>query len=262
MEVDTTMLLAIDIGNTHTVVGLFEGDELRFRWRLASESSRTSDEFGILVRELCGQSDVDVRDIRSVAVCSVVPALTTALTDMARDSLDVEPLVVGPDLDLGISIEYFDPNEVGPDRLANAVAVHETVEGPALVVDFGTATTFDAVTADGRYLGGAIAPGVMTSAENLFRRGALLPRVALAAPPRVMGRSTEEAMRSGIVYGTVGQVDGIVRRMLEEWGENPVVIATGGLADAIAELSETVDTVEQDLTLIGLAAVHRRAGGV
>jgi type III pantothenate kinase len=255
------MLLAIDIGNTHTVVGLFEGDALRFRWRLASDAQRTADEFGILVRELCAQSGVEFGDIRGVVVCSVVPALTSALCRMAERLLDLEPVVVGPDLDLGITIDYFDPKEVGPDRLANAVAVHETVQGPSIVVDFGTATTFDVVTGDGHYLGGSIAPGVVTSAENLFRRGALLPRVALDAPPSVMGKSTEEAMRSGIVYGAVGQVDGIVRRIIEEWGGSPKVVATGGLAATIAAFSETIEAVEPDLTLKGLAAIHRRVSG-
>jgi len=252
------MLLAIDIGNTHTVVGLFEADELRFRWRLASDAQRTADEFGILVRELCTQSGVEFGDIRAVVVCSVVPALTSAFCRMSERLLGVDPVVVGPDLDLGITIDYFDPKEVGPDRLANAVAVHETVRGPAIVVDFGTATTFDAVTGEGHYLGGSIAPGVVTSAENLFRRGALLPRVALDAPPNVMGKSTEEAMRSGIVFGAVGQVDEIVRRIIEEWGESPTVIATGGLAATIAAFSKTIETVEPDLTLRGLAAIHKR----
>ena len=255
------MLLAIDIGNTHTVVGLFEGDELRFRWRIASDSRRTADEFGILVRELCAQSDVEFGEIRGVVVCSVVPELTAALTEMAERLMGVTPIVVGPELDLGITIDYFDPKEVGPDRLANAVAVGEIVKGPAIVVDFGTATTFDVVTADGHYLGGAIAPGVITSAENLFRRGALLPRVAVDAPPRVMGRTTEEAMRSGIVFGAVGQVDEIVRRIIDEWGERPSVIATGGLAGTIAAFSKTIESVEPDLTLRGLVAIYRRATG-
>jgi type III pantothenate kinase len=255
------MLLAIDIGNTHTVVGLFQGGALGRRWRLASVAHRTSDEFGILIRELCSQSAVEFGDIDGVVICSVVPALTSAVVSMTERSMEIAPVVVGPDLDLGIVIDYFDPGEVGPDRLTNAVAVHDTVKGPALVVDFGTATTFDAVTAGGHYLGGVIAPGVMTSAENLFRRGALLPRVAVDPPPHVMGRSTEEAMRSGIVYGAAGQVDEIVRRMIEEWGETPCVIATGGLAEMIARYSKTIESVEPDLTLVGLAAIHRRVAG-
>ena len=255
------MLLAIDIGNTHTVVGLFDGGELQHRWRMASDSRRTADEFGILIRELCAQSGLEFKDIRGVVVCSVVPALTSALAEMAERLMGVAPVIVGPDLDLGITIDYFDPKEVGPDRLANAVAVSEIVKGPAIVVDFGTATTFDAITGEGHYLGGAIAPGVITSAENLFRRGALLPRVALDPPPNVMGKSTEEAMRSGIIYGAVGQVDEIVRRIIEEWGESPKVIATGGLAATIAAFSKTIEAVEPDLTLTGLAAIHRRVAG-
>ncbi|MBN2565585.1 MAG: type III pantothenate kinase [Candidatus Eisenbacteria bacterium] len=256
------MLLAIDVGNTHTVIGLFEDGTLRFRWRIASDSRRTADEFGILTRELCGQSGVALDDVTGVILCSVVPALTSAVAEMAERVLGVDPVVVGPDLDLGITIEYFEPAEVGPDRLANAVAVHETVDGPSIVVDFGTATTFDAVTADGCYLGGVIAPGLITSAENLFRRGALLPRVAVTTPPSVMGRSTEEAMRSGIVFGAVGQVDEIVRRMVAEWGvKSPRVIATGGLAELIAGLSSTIESVEPDLTLVGLAEIYRRVRG-
>jgi type III pantothenate kinase len=255
------MLLAIDIGNTHTVVGLFEKGELRFRWRIASDSRRTADEFGILVRELCAQSDVEFGDIRGVVVCSVVPALTAALTEMVERLMGVTPVVVGPELDLGITIDYFDPKEVGPDRLANAVAVGEIVKGPAIVVDFGTATTFDVITGDGHYLGGSIAPGVITSAENLFRRGALLPRVALEPPPSVMGKSTAEAMRSGIIFGAVGQVDEIVGRIIDEWGERPKVIATGGLAGTIAGFSRTIEAVEPNLTLIGLAVIHERVAG-
>lgn len=252
------MLLAIDIGNTNTSIGLFEGRALRFRWRIGSDSNRTSDEMGILVRELCAQSGVALSQIAGVVLSSVVPALTDAAAAMAGDALGVEPLIVGPDLDLGITVEYRDPSEVGPDRLANAVAVHEMVRGPAIVVDFGTATTFDVVTGDGRYLGGAIAPGLLTSAENLFRRAALLHRVALGPPERVVGRSTEESLRSGILYGAVGQVDGIVRRIVAEWGEQPRVVATGGLAEKIALLSRTIDLVEPDLTLIGLALIDER----
>jgi type III pantothenate kinase len=262
MEERIRMLLAIDVGNTHTVIGLFESQELRFRWRLASDARRTADEFGILTRELCGQVGVNVDGIDGVIVCSVVPALTSAVVDMSKATLRTDPVVVGPTLKLGIKIDYFDPEEVGPDRLANAVAVHEMIKGPSIVVDFGTATTLDAVTADGHYLGGIIAPGVLTSAENLFSRGALLPRVAVDIPSRVMGRSTEEAMRSGIVYGAVGQVDGLLERMLDEWNvKSPTIIATGGLAELIAQLSEMIEKVDLNLTLKGLATIYRREVG-
>ncbi len=257
------MLLAIDVGNTNTVIGLLDGHVLSHRWRLASDAARTADEFSILVRELAMQSGVEIDDVSGVVVCSVVPALTAAVVGMAETVFGIDPVVVDSELDLGIAIDYVDPSEVGPDRLANAVAVHAMVQGPAIVVDFGTATTFDVVAADGGYLGGAIAPGVLTSAENLFRRAALLYRVALEPPETVVGRSTEESLRSGIVYGAAGQVDGIVRRIVAEWGEEPRVIATGGLAERIALFSKAIDTVEPDLTLYGLSLIHARvAGGV
>lgn len=252
------MLLAIDIGNTNIVIGLFEGRELRFRWRLGSDPQRTADEFGILVRELCGQSGVEPGRVSGVILCSVVPAMTEAFQAMAREMFHVDPVVVGPDLDLGITIDYRDPSEVGPDRLANAVAVREIVRGPAIVVDFGTATTFDVVSADGRYLGGAIAPGLLTSAETLFRKAALLHRVALVAPASAVGRSTEESLRSGILFGAAGQVDALVTRIAEEWGEKPTVVATGGLAPTVAPLSRAIDLVDLDLTLKGLAIIHER----
>ncbi len=252
------MLLAVDIGNTNIVLGLLEEKELLFRWRVTSDPRRTADEFGILLKELCGQSGVDLREIAGVAVCSVVPALTSAFVAMAEEILKVHPVVVGPDLDLGITIDYRDPSEVGPDRLANAVGVMELAKGPAIVVDFGTATTFDVVTADGHYLGGAIAPGVVTSAENLFRRAALLHGVPFDPPESAIGKSTEESLRSGIIFGVVGQVDEIVRRLSEEWGEKPTVVATGGLAEKISIFTKVINIVEPDLTLLGLALIHER----
>lgn len=252
------MLLAIDIGNTNTVIGLLTGRTLHHRWRVSSDAKKTADEFAILVRELCGQSGVDLESVNRAIVCSVVPSLTSAFVRMCEDALGLEPVVVGPELDLGIVIDYEDPSEVGPDRLANAVAVRELVEGPAIVVDFGTATTFDVVTADGHYSGGAIAPGLLTSVETLFRQAALLHRVSLEPVTTAIGRTTEESLRSGIVYGGVGQVDEVVRRIVREWGEEPTVVATGGLADRIALMSEMIDMVEPDLTLLGLALIHER----
>jgi len=255
------MLLAIDVGNTSTVIGLLDRHVLAHRWRIASDAARTADEFSILIRELAAQSGVEVDEVSDVVVCSVVPALTAAVVGMAEAVFGIDPIVVDSELDLGIAIDYADPREVGADRLANAVAVHAMVGGPAIVVDFGTATTFDVVEADGSYLGGAIAPGVMTSAENLFRRAALLYRVALEPPERVVGRSTEDSLRSGIVYGAAGQVDELVRRIVAEWGREPRVIATGGLAEKIALFSKTIDAVEPDLTLFGLSLIHERVRG-
>ncbi len=255
------MLLAIDVGNTNTVIGLFQDGVLVSRWRIASDSRRTADEYGILLRELCGQSGVTVADVTGVVVASVVPALTSAVTSMAENVFGVDPVVVGSDTDLGVVIDYDNPREVGPDRLANAVAARHMADGAAIVVDFGTATTVDAVTADGHYLGGAIAPGLLTSAENLFRNAALLHRVALDPPERAIGRSTEESLRSGIVFGAAGQVDEIVGRVLEEWGETARVIATGGLAERIALFSKRIEAVEPDLTLLGLSLIYERVKG-
>lgn len=255
------MLLAIDVGNTNTVIGLMEGHVLSHRWRIASDAARTADEFTILIRELAMQSGIAIDDVSGVVVCSVVPALTASVVGMAEAVFGIDPVVVDSGLELGFVIDYVDPTEVGPDRLANAVAAHAMVGGPVIVVDFGTATTFDVVAADGGYLGGAIAPGVLTSAENLFRRAALLHRVALEPPGRVVGRSTEESLRAGIVYGAAGLVDEIVRRIVNEWGEEPRVIATGGLAEKIALFSKSIETVEPDLTLLGLSLIHERVAG-
>jgi len=252
------MLLAIDIGNTHTVIGLIEGTELRARWRLTSDAQRTADEFGILVRQLCAQSGVEISAISGVAVSSVVPAMTTAFAAMAEELTGAEPLIVGPNLDLGIVLDHKDPSEVGADRIANAVAAREMFDGPVIVVDFGTATTFDVVTADGHYAGGAIAPGVRTSAETLFGKAALLHRVSLDPPPSVIGRSTDESLRSGIIFGAAGQVDEIVRRISEEMGAAPTIVATGGLAEKMALSAKSVNVVEPDLTLYGLAILYRR----
>ena len=255
------MLLAVDIGNTNTVIGVVDAGTIRLRWRIVSDAARTADEHGMVLRQLCGQSGVDVEDISGAIVCSVVPALTASFVAMLEAVVGVEPVVVGPDLDLGIAIDYLDPREVGPDRLANAVGVLSVVDGSAIVVDFGTATTFDVVSEDGHYMGGAIAPGLLTSAETLFRKAALLHGVALDPPDAVIGRSTAESLRSGILIGAAGQVDEIVRRIVEEWGAEPTVVATGGLAGRIAPLTETIDLVEPDLTLRGLALIYKRVKG-
>lgn len=255
------MILAVDVGNTNTVIGLVDGGAIRLRWRIVSDAGRTADEHGMVLRQLCAQSGVDTGEISGAIVCSVVPALTASFVAMLKAVLDVEPVIVGPDLDLGIVIDYRDPREVGPDRLANAVGALDLVRGASIVVDFGTATTFDVVSADGHYLGGAIAPGLLTSAETLFRKAALLHGVALDAPEAAIGRSTEESLRSGILLGTAGQVEEIVRRIVAEWGVKPTVVATGGLAERIACLTQAIDLVEPDLTLRGLALIYERVKG-
>ena len=255
------MILAVDIGNTNTVIGLVDGGAIRLRWRIVSDPGRTADEHGMVLRQLCAQSRVDTSEIRGAIVCSVVPALTASFVSMLGTVLDIDPVIVRPDTDLGIVIDYRDPREVGPDRLANAVGALDLVHGPSIVVDFGTATTFDVISGDGHYLGGAIAPGLLTSAETLFRKAALLHGVALDAPKVAIGRSTEESLRSGILLGTAGQVEEIVRRIVEEWGVEPTVVATGGLAERIAPLTQVIDLVEPDLTLRGLALIYERVKG-
>ena len=254
------MLLAIDVGNTNTVIGILDGTCLQHRWRIATDPRKTGDEYAVLLLQLCSQAGVDTKVLGGIALTSVVPDATAALAAGCEEHLGLAPLVVTSDLDLGIPVDYDHPSEVGADRLVNAVAARELVDGAAIVVDFGTATTFDVITADGRYVGGAISPGVRTSAENLFRRAALLHRVGLIPPERAIGRTTEQSLRSGIVFGVAGQVEGIVARIVEELGEKPTVVATGGLAAQFALFAPSIDMVEPDLTLLGLALIDRRLG--
>ncbi len=250
------MLLAIDVGNTNTVFGFLRDGKVLSSWRVSTHRDRTADEYGLLVHQLCEQACAGMEEVSGVVICSVVPPITGALEQMARETFKLPPVIVKSDLELDVTIDYYDPTEVGADRLANAVAVRKLTKEPTIVVDFGTATTFDIITSDGHYRGGAIAPGVRTSSENLFRRAALLHGVRMQAPESAIGRSTDEALRSGIIYGAAGQVDAIVRRLSAEMGETPLVVATGGLAPTIAPLSETIDRVEPDLTLQGLAIIY------
>jgi len=252
------MLLAIDVGNTNSVIGILDGTCLKRRWRIATDPRKTGDEYAVLLLQLCGQAGVETSDLGAVALTSVVPDATSALVSGCEEHFGLEPLVVTSDLDLGIEVDYDHPQEVGADRLVNAVAARQLVDGAAIIVDFGTATTFDVLTADGRYIGGAIAPGVRTSAENLFRRAALLHRVGLIPPERAIGRTTEQSLRSGIVFGVAGQVEGILARLVEELGEPTTVVATGGLAAQFALFAPSIDMVEPDLTLLGLALIDRR----
>ena len=252
------MLLAIDVGNTNMVFGFLRSGKVVSSWRVSTHRDRTADEYGLLVHQLCEHGCAGIEEISGVVICSVVPPITGALEQMSREALKLPPVIVRSDLELDLIIDYYDPTEVGADRLANAVAVRKITRKAAIVVDFGTATTFDVITANGHYAGGAIAPGVKTSSENLFRRAALLHGVRMDAPESAVGRSTDESLRAGIIFGAAGQVDAIVRRLSAEMGEKPLVIATGGLAPTIAPLSETIDRVEADLTLKGLAIIYEK----
>ncbi len=251
------MLLAIDIGNTHTVLGIFKKGKLADHFRVTSNHALTVDECGVLVKQLFP----DYKGIRDVIVCSVVPPLTPVYQEMSKKFLKVDSLLVQWNLPLGIKIMYDEPSQVGADRIANTVAVYQRYGGPAIVVDLGTATTFDVISEKGEYLGGAIAPGIETSSLNLFRRGAQLFKVSLQKPRKTVGRNTEESLRSGIIFGAVGQIDGIVNRIKEELKKEhgirkkPKVIATGGLAGLIAKESKTIEKVEPTLTLEGLKRI-------
>ncbi|MDO8964247.1 MAG: type III pantothenate kinase [Coriobacteriia bacterium] len=252
------MILAVDVGNTQTVIGLFEGSALTGHWRVSSNASLTADELVIKVAGLLGLDGRGWSDVNDVIVSSVVPRLTDAWTDAVRKGAGRDPMVVGPGLKTGMVIRYDNPHEVGADRIVNGVAAYAMFGGPVLVVDFGTATTIDVVDETGAYLGGAIAPGVETSAEALFTKAARLSKVDLEDPGVVIGRNTRQSVQAGLLLGEAAKVDGLVRRVWRELGAETRVIATGGLAERMAALCETITDVDGDLTLKGLLMVYER----
>lgn len=252
------MLLAIDVGNTQTMAGVYHGTELLHEWRLSTDAGATADELAADHDQILRLRGGSLQALDEMVVGSVVPAVSSAYRQLARKYLDQEALVVGPGVRTGVSLAIDNPHEVGADRIANAVAALDRFGGPCIVVDFGTATNFDVVSAAGEYLGGVIAPGIEVSLEALTSRAARLARVDLVAPERVIGKSTVECLRSGIVFGTVAMVDGIVERMKEELGPDTLVVATGGLAALVARHSMQIDEHEPLLTLEGLRLVHLR----
>ncbi len=252
------MLLVIDVGNTNVSFGVFQGDGLLQHVRCESARARTADEYAVLVRQMLALRGVDLDGIDAAIVASVVPTLTDTMVGLVRRAFGREALVVGPGIKTGMAILYENPREVGADRIVNAVAAYAWAGGPVVVVDFGTATTFDCVTPKGEYLGGVITPGVQISAEALFSRAARLSRVELALPPRVVGRNPVHSMQSGIVYGYAGLVDGLVARLVKELGHPCRVIATGGLARLICPQTEAVEQIDDDLTLTGLRLIYQR----
>jgi type III pantothenate kinase len=252
------MLLAVDVGNTNIMVGVFREQKIAVCWRLATDWNSTEDELGITIKSLLHNSGLSAGDIGAVAISSVVPPLIYSLEKMAEKYFAVSPLLVRPDMRTGLKILLDNPQELGADRMVNALAGYRLYGGPLIIVDFGTATTFCAISAEGHYLGGAIAPGIGISVEALFEKAAKLPRVELVCPPTVIGKSTIAGLQSGIVYGFVGQVDGIVQRMSEEFPTPPLVVATGGFASLIARESRTIVRVNPLLTLEGLQIIYRQ----
>jgi type III pantothenate kinase len=250
------MLLAIDIGNTETTFGVFEGERLRATWHMATDIHRRADEYAAMLLNLMRQQGIETTDIKAIALCSVVPPLISTFEELFQSYFHVKPLVIGAGVKTGVSIRMDNPREVGADRIVNAAAAHHLYGGPVIVTDLGTATTFDTVSKEGDYLGGAIAPGIMTGAEALSTRTSMLSRVSLSIPKRAIGTNTIAAMQSGIIFGYVGLIEGIVARIQKELGEKAKVIATGGYASLIAKETKVFDEVNPALTLIGLKLIY------
>jgi len=249
------MLLTIDIGNTNLTIGLYEGETLAHHWRLATDHARMPDEYGLQLLGLLGHAGRKLADLTGIALSSVVPPLTGRVTQACREYLKQEPLVVDTGVKTGVRIRYEDPRAVGADRVCDAVAVMHHYGGPACIIDFGTATTFNALTREGDYLGGAITAGVNLAAEALFTRAAKLPRIDLQRPPSVIGRNTVHAMQSGLLFGYVSMVEGMVERFRAELGPEMKVIATGGLAEVVARETKVIQHIAPWLTLDGLRII-------
>jgi type III pantothenate kinase len=252
------MLLVIDVGNTNTVLGVYEGKQLRAHWRLTTNRAQTADEYGILIRNLFALERIEAGRISAIMVASVVPPLNVLLEEMAEKYFHLKAVFLGPGTRTGVAIHYDNPQEVGADRIANSAAAFEKYGGPCIVVDFGTAVTFDAVSETGEYLGGVIAPGISISAEALFERTARLPRVDIREPQQVIGTNTVGSMQAGLFYGAVGMVDGILDRLCGVLGKKTRVVATGGQASLVATASKYHPPVDPSLTLEGLRIIYER----
>lgn len=257
------MIFVIDVGNTHIVLGVFADDKLLHHWRISTNRSGTEDEYGILITHLFESAGIALESVEGVIVSSVVPQLNFALTRCCRKYLRQSPLVVGPGVRTGLNIRYENPREVGADRIVNAVAAIRLYGSPLIIIDFGTATTFEYIDANGDYIGGSIAPGIHISTEALYQAAAKLPRIEfeMIKPKSVIGRNPVSSIQSGIIYGFAGQVDGIVTRIREEFSVKAQVVATGGLAEFIAKESKTIDIVNPNLTLDGLKFIYEMNQG-
>jgi type III pantothenate kinase len=251
------MLLAIDIGNTDITFGVFEGEKLRATWHMETDIHRMADEYAALLLNLMRQQGLEIANIKAIVLCSVVPPLISTFDELFQRYFHITPLVVGAGVKTGVRIRMDNPREVGADRIINAAAAHHLYGGPVIVTDLGTATSFDTVSKEGDYLGGAIAPGIMSAAEALFTRAAMLPRVELTHPKRAIGTNTIAAMQSGVIFGYVALIEGLVARIQKELKEKAKVIATGGYASLIAKETKVFDEINPDLTLIGLRLIYQ-----
>jgi len=252
------MLLAVDIGNTNTVLGIFQEQKLIEDWKIKTEEDKTSDEYAFILLSLLNFSRLEAREIESVIISSVVPPLTPVFQNACQKLFEIKPLIVGPGLKTGMSILYENPQEVGADRVAATVAAFGKFGGPCIVVDFGTATTFDAVSSKGEYLGGAIAPGIQISAEALFLKTAKLPRIEIKKPKKAIGRSTVSSMQSGLFFGYIGLISNIIEKIKRELGRDVRVISTGGFAAQISPEIKSIDFFEPHLVLEGLRIIYER----
>ena len=250
------MLLVFDIGNTNITLGVFEGEKLKASWRMATDVHQMPDEYAARLLTLLHYRDINKSEIKEVALCSVVPPLLGTFLELSQQYFHVTPLVVGPGVKTGVRIRMDNPREVGADRIVDAAAAHHLYGGPVIIVDLGTAITFDTVSKEGDYLGGAIAPGLLVAAEALFSRTATLPRIQLMPPKKAIGTNTVDAMQSGLIFGYVGLIEGIVSRIQRELGEKALVVATGGYAELLTGETTIIDKVNPDLTLIGLRLIQ------
>ncbi|WP_105177522.1 MULTISPECIES: type III pantothenate kinase [Clostridium] len=254
------MILLVDAGNTNIVLGVYKDKKYIASWRISTEGNKTSDEYSIQIIQLLNLNNLNPEDVKGIIVSSVVPNIMHSLENMLRRCFGQEPIIVGPGIKTGINIKYDNPKEVGADRIVNAVAAFEIYKRPIIIIDFGTATTFCSVTENGDYLGGCICPGLRISADALFERAAKLPRVELEVPKKVICKNTVSSIQSGVLFGYIGQVEYIVKKMKEEMsdGIEPYVIATGGLANLIANETDAIDEVDSDLTLEGLKILYQK----
>lgn len=256
------MILLVDVGNTNIVLGINKDDSYIASWRISTDAKKTSDEYSIQVMQLFSQSDLNPKEVKGIIISSVVPNIMHSLENMIRKCFCKEPIIVGPGIKTGINIKYDNPKEVGADRIVNAVAAFELYKKPNIVIDFGTATTFCAITEKGDYLGGCIVPGIGISSDALFERAAKLPRIELEVPKNIICKNTTVSMQAGILYGYIGQVEYIVNKMKKEMrnkcSEEPIVIATGGLANLIAKETDVIDIVDGELTLEGLRLIYNK----